>query len=144
LLGVMLAIAVEMCGVNSLNFAVGVYLPLVTTVPVLLGGLLRCWTDRGRLRAAHQRGDDAATIQANADRSSGVLMASGYIAGGAIAGIFIALMAGVFVSTDASISKWAQTSNSFYAGDNADALSLIPFVGLALILLWAGREPKQT
>ena len=144
LLGVMLAIAVEMCGVNSLNFAVGVYLPLVTTVPVLLGGLLRWWTDRGRLRAAQQRGDDAATIQANADRSSGVLMASGYIAGGAIAGIFIALMAGVFVSTDASISDWAQTSNPFYAGDNADALSLIPFVGLALILLWAGREPKQT
>ena len=71
-------------------------------------------------------------------------MASGYIAGGAIAGIFIALMAGVFVSADASISEWAQTSNPFYAGDNADALSLIPFVGLALVLLWAGREPKQT
>ena len=71
-------------------------------------------------------------------------MASGYIAGGAIAGIFIALMAGVFVSTDASISAWAQTRNPFYAGDNADVLSLIPFVGLALILLWAGREPKQT
>lgn len=144
LLGVMLAIAVEMCGVNSLNFAVGVYLPLVTTVPVLLGGLLRWWTDRGRLRAAQQRGDDAATIQANADRSSGVLMASGYIAGGAIAGIFIALMAGVFVSADTSISAWAQVNNPLYAGNNADALSLIPFLGLALVLLWAGREPSKT
>lgn len=140
LLGVMLAIVVEMCGVNSLNFAVGVYLPLVTTVPILLGGILRWWTDRDRLRMAKQRGDDAATIAANADRSSGVLLASGYIAGGAIAGIFIALMAGVFERADASISAWAQASNPFYSGNTANALSLIPFLGLILILLRAGNE----
>ncbi len=140
LLGVMLALAVEMCGVNSLNFAVGVYLPLVTTVPMLLGGLLRWWTDRGRKAAAEQRGEDAATIAANADRSAGVLMASGYIAGGAIAGIVIALMAGVFEDTDTRLAAWAQASNPFYSGPWADALALIPFAILWLILLWAGRE----
>ncbi|MGD9841327.1 MAG: OPT family oligopeptide transporter [Steroidobacteraceae bacterium] len=143
LLGVMLAIAVEMCGINSLNFSVGVYLPLVTTTPMLLGGILRWWTDRQRTAAAEQRGEDAATIVANADRSSGVLMASGYIAGGAIAGIFIALMAGVFDTTDAKLSAWAQSSNPFYSGAHADALALIPFAILTLILLWAGREPAR-
>ena len=143
LLGVMLAVAVEMCGINSLNFAVGVYLPLATTVPMLLGGVLRWWTDRGRKSAAEQRGEDAATIAANADRSSGVLMASGYIAGGAIAGIFIALMAGVFDATDARLAAWAQANNPFYSGESADALSLIPFMILTLILLLAGRERRR-
>ncbi|MGC3982989.1 MAG: oligopeptide transporter, OPT family [Steroidobacteraceae bacterium] len=140
LLGVMLAIAVEMCGINSLNFAVGVYLPLATTVPMLLGGVLRWWNDRGRQAAAEKRGEDEATIAANADRSAGVLMASGYIAGGAIAGIIIALMAGVFESTDAKLAAWAQTSNPFYSGPWADALALIPFAVLTVILLWVGRD----
>jgi putative OPT family oligopeptide transporter len=144
LLGVMLAITVEMCGINSLNFAVGVYLPLVTTVPILLGGILRWWSDQQRGAAAEKRGEDAATIAANADRSSGVLMASGYIAGGAIAGIFIALMAGVFDTTDTQLTAWALSSNPFYSGAYADALALIPFAVLVLILLWAGRERARS
>ena len=144
LLGVMLAVVVEMCGINSLNFAVGVYLPLVTTVPMLIGGLLREWTDRGRRAAAEKRGEDAATMAANADRSAGVLMASGYIAGGAIAGIAIALMAGVFEATDAKLAAWAQANNPFFAGAWADALALIPFAVLLLILLWAGREKSRS
>ncbi len=144
LLGVMLAVTVEMCGINSLNFAVGVYLPLVTTVPMLIGGLLRWWTDGGREAAALKRGEDATTIAANADRSAGVLMASGYIAGGAIAGIAIALMAGVFETTDARLAAWAQANNPFFAGAWADALALIPFAVLLLILLWAGREKSRS
>jgi putative OPT family oligopeptide transporter len=144
LLGVMLAIAVEMCGINSLNFAVGVYLPLATTVPMLIGGLLRWFTDRGRQASAEGRGEDEATIAANADRSAGVLVASGYIAGGAIAGIVIALMAGVFESADARLAHWAETSNPFYAGPWSDALALIPFAVLTIILLWSGRERARS
>jgi hypothetical protein len=67
-------------------------------------------------------------------------MASGYIAGGAIAGIVIALMAGVFESTDAKLGAWAAAHNPFYAGAWADALALIPFALIMLILLLAGRE----
>lgn len=140
LIGVMIAICVEMCGINSLNFAVGVYLPISTTVPMLVGGVLRWLTDRGRRKTALLRGDSEETMRANADRSAGVLMASGYIAGGAIAGIVIALMAGVFESADAKLSAWAQVSNPFFAGPYADALALIPFALLTGALLWAGRE----
>ncbi len=140
LLGVMIAVTVEMCGISSLPFAVGVYLPISTTTPILLGGVLRWWVDRGRTAAAQARGEDAATIAASSDRSAGVLMASGYIAGGAIAGIVIALMAGVFEATDARLAAWAQTNNPFYSGPWADALALIPFAILTLILLWTGRE----
>jgi uncharacterized oligopeptide transporter (OPT) family protein len=140
LLGVMIALTVEMCGISSLPFAVGVYLPISTTTPILVGGLLRWWTDRQRKVVATQRGDSEAQQAANADRSAGVLMASGYIAGGAIAGIVIALMAGVFESTDAKLAAWAAANNPFYSGARADALALIPFVLLSVVLLLAGRE----
>ncbi|MGE0114700.1 MAG: OPT family oligopeptide transporter [Steroidobacteraceae bacterium] len=139
LLGVMIALTVEMCGISSLPFAVGVYLPLSTTTPILLGGLLRWWHDRGRRKAAVLRGDSNEVQAANADRSPGVLMASGYIAGGAIAGIVIALMAGVFETTDARLTGWAQAHNPFYSGAWADVLALMPFVLLGTALWWTGR-----
>jgi putative OPT family oligopeptide transporter len=142
LLGVMIALTVEMCGISSLPFAVGVYLPISTTAPILLGGLLRWWTDRKRKVLATERGESEAQQAANADRSGGVLMASGYIAGGAIAGIVIALMAGVFESTDAKLGAWATAHNPFYSGPWADALALIPFALITLILLLAGREKR--
>lgn len=140
LLGVMIAFTIELCGINSLNFAVGVYLPISTTVPMMVGGIIRWWTDLGRRKVALARGEDEVTMTANADRSNGVLMASGYIAGGAIAGIGIALMAGVFESADAGLAAWSQAHNPFFAGASADGLALIPFAVLAWILLRAGRE----
>ena len=140
LLGVMIAFTVELCGINSLNFAVGVYLPIATTAPMMVGGIVRWWTDLGRRKSAMRRGEDEATVIANADRSNGVLMASGYIAGGAIAGIGIALMAGVFESADAGLTTWAQVHNPFFAGASADVLALIPFAILTWILLRAGHE----
>lgn len=140
LLGVMIALTVEMCGISSLPFAVGVYLPISTTTPIFLGGALRWWIDRKRKVLATERGESEAQQSANADRSGGVLMASGYIAGGAIAGIVIALMAGVFESTDAKLGAWAAAHNPFYSGPWADALALIPFALITLVLLLAGRE----
>jgi len=109
-------------------------------VPMMVGGIVRWWTDLGRRKVAMARGEDEATMSANADRSNGVLMASGYIAGGAIAGIGIALMAGVFESADAGLAAWSQDHNPFFAGASADGLALIPFALLTWILLRAGRE----
>jgi hypothetical protein len=67
-------------------------------------------------------------------------MASGYIAGGAIAGILIAFLAGVLTNFDNSIASWAGANNPFFAGEAANALALLPFVGLILILWLTGRE----
>ncbi len=69
-----------------------------------------------------------------------VLLASGYIAGGAIAGILIAFMAGVFDRVDASLMTWASRHNPLYAGPLSDALALIPFsmlVGLLLLVAFS-------
>ena len=79
-------------------------------------------------------------MKAEGDKSPGVLMASGYIAGGAIAGIGIAFLAGVWEKTDAALQRWGESSNPFYGGPQADLLALIPFAALVVLLLLVGRE----
>ncbi len=81
-LGAFLAIVVQLTGVSALAFAVGVYLPLSTTVPIFCGGLVRAVVDRSRKMTPEE-----------SDSSPAVLMSSGLIAGGSIAGILIALLA---------------------------------------------------
>jgi hypothetical protein len=76
LIGVFIAIMMELCGVPALAFAVGVYLPISTSSSIFLGGLVRKWTDkRSKLSDAEQ------------ESSPGVLFSSGLIAGGALVAI---------------------------------------------------------
>jgi uncharacterized oligopeptide transporter (OPT) family protein len=138
LFGVMIALVLEMAGISSLPFAVGVYLPLSSSTPILAGGLVRWLVDRRRRPGLVARGHDEAAIAAEADKSPGVLLASGYIAGGAIAGILIAFMAGVLEPVDRVLTRWATAHNPLFAGDRADVLSLVPFVLLAAYLLRSG------
>jgi putative OPT family oligopeptide transporter len=87
LLGVSIAIVLELSGVPSLPFAVGVYLPLSSSTPIFVGGLVRYFADRwARTDPEHPR------TEADADSSPGVLLSTGYIAGGTIAGVLIAFL----------------------------------------------------
>ena len=67
-------------------------------------------------------------------------MASGYIAGGAIAGIIIAFMAGVLADFTERMTEWSRANNPFFDGANADLLSLIPFAALVLLLAAVAHE----
>lgn len=141
LFGVMIAVVLEMAGIPSLAFAVGVYLPISSSTPILIGGAVRWLVDRGRRKElAHHRMSEE-QLAADADKSPGVLLASGYIAGGAIAGIVIAFMAGVLDRFDASLTTWSRQHNPFFAGPNADLLAMAPFV-LITLLLWAVGRGK--
>jgi len=80
LIGIFIALMLEFCGVPSLPFAVGVYLPISTTAPIFVGGLVRWASDKWR------------RDKNNADASPGTFLASGYIAGGAMAGVVVALL----------------------------------------------------
>jgi len=82
LIGVFLSIALELCGIRSLSFAVGSYLPIATTAPIFAGGLVRAWVERRRGQA-----DES-------ELSSGTLFSSGLIAGGSLAGILFAILVG--------------------------------------------------
>src|SRR4051812_16394856 len=141
LLGVMIALTLEMSGIPSLAFAVGVYLPLSSSSPIFIGGMVRWLTDRYVRRK--YRGADLTEEQlvAEGDKSPGVLMASGYIAGGAIAGIIIAFMAAApgGANFNAQLDKIAET-NPFVSSPSADLLSCIPFVILVGLLYMVGRE----
>jgi putative OPT family oligopeptide transporter len=139
LLGVMIAVVLELAGVPSLAFAVGVYLPLSSSTPILIGGLLRYLADRYTRKRLADRRLSEEELAAEADKSPGVLMASGYIAGGAIAGILIAFLAGVYGDIQTSIEDWSKAHNPLFVGPYADVLALFPFAGLALVLYLVGR-----
>ena len=141
LLGVMIAVVLEMAGIPSLAFAVGVYLPLSSSSPILVGGLVRWGVDKYLRRRLAGRNLSEDELVAEGDKSPGVLMASGYIAGGAIAGIIIAFLAGVpwFTGFNRSMAAWGE-HNPLHAGPWSDALGIIPFILLTLLLYAVGRE----
>jgi uncharacterized oligopeptide transporter (OPT) family protein len=148
ILGAMIAIVLEMSGIPSLAFAVGVYLPLSSSSPIFIGGIIRWLVDRKiRMRLRHKNLTEEQLV-AEGDKSQGVLMASGYIAGGAIAGIVIAFLAGVLTDSDRRIQEWSTANNPFFHGPLENVLPLIPFAILVGILLMTGRgrlfAPKQT
>jgi len=142
--GVMISVVMELCGVSSLAFAVGVYLPISSSAPIFVGGAVRWLVDRHRHGVARKLGRDEAEIEADSDRSPGVLLASGYIAGGAITGIIITIMEAFFKGATGKLNEWAEASNPLFAGPRADLLALIPFL-LIIGYLWkVGRGGEKT
>jgi hypothetical protein len=87
LLGVAIAIVMELCGISSLPFAVGVYLPLSTSAPIFAGGLVRYVVDR-----FSRKKESGKPSELESEMSSGVLFSTGYIAGGTLAGVLIAFL----------------------------------------------------
>ena len=140
LLGVMIALVLEMSGVplarvrrRRVSAAVVVEPDLRRGDGALAGGPLRAEEICGQDLTEEQ-------LTAEGDKSPGVLLASGYIAGGAIAGIVIAFMAGIMGDFTERITTWSTLNNPFFAGPRSDLLSMIPFVLLIVLLYLVGRE----
>jgi hypothetical protein len=148
LLGVMIAIVLEMSGIPSLAFAVGVYLPLSSSSPIFIGGMIRWGVDRYLRKKLKDKKLTEDQLVAETDKSPGVLMASGYIAGGALAAIVIAILQGVprpaLAAFNKRVEDWATLNNPLFHGGNADMLSMIPFLILMLLLYLVGREVLLT
>ncbi len=140
LLGVMIALVLEMSFVPSLAFAVGVYLPLSSSSPIFVGGLIRRLVERKMRQKPAYAAMNETQFNAESDRSPGVLLSSGYIAGGAIAGIIIAFLAGVLDRFDTAITAWSTAHNPFFEGEWAHALSLLPYAALCVFLYLVARE----
>jgi uncharacterized oligopeptide transporter (OPT) family protein len=140
LLGVMIAIVLELSGMPSLAFAVGLYLPIAVSAPIFVGGLVRWLVDKDLVKKLSGRNLTEAEIIAETDKSPGVLLASGYIAGGALAGIMVALATEFLSNTMVTFTNWSENYNPFYAGTHSNLLGLLPFLILATLLYLAGRE----
>jgi len=82
--GVFIAIVLELCQVKSLSFAVGLYLPLSTTLPIFIGGVIKGIVD-WKAKRANKTEEDS-------ELGKGSLFATGLVAGGALAGVVVALV----------------------------------------------------
>ena len=89
LVGVFISITLELCGIQSLSFAVGSYLPIATTAPIFVGGLVRAYVER---KTGHKEESEV---------GAGTLYSSGLIAGGSLAGILYAVLYGRNIIRDA-------------------------------------------
>ena len=96
LVGVFLAITIELCGVKSLSFAVGAYLPLSTTLPIFAGGAIKGLVEMRSKKNNHKPEDE--------ELGKGNLFATGLVAGGALMGVIYAFLM-AFESTGGPVSS---------------------------------------
>ena len=133
LVGVAVAITVELCGVKSLSFAVGLYLPLSTTAPIFVGGALKGVAEY----VASRKGQPAV----DSELGPGNLYATGLVAGGAIAGVVVALLS-AFDGPAAQVAKLSVEHALVGAlGQNGfELLGLAAFVVMAAALYRVSRR----
>jgi len=98
LVGVFIALVMELCGIKSLSFAIGIYLPLSTTFPIFIGGAIR-----GLVYWRNKRKNIVLTDEEE-DLAKGNLFATGLVAGGALAGVIVAILS-VNEKVNASLEK---------------------------------------
>ncbi len=128
MLGAVLAIVMQLAGASALAFAVGVYLPLSTTLPIFVGGALRWLVDRLRRLSAEE-----------SETSPGTLMSTGLIAGGSLAGIIIALLR-VFESLGEKLDlSGTAVGHTFHEVPAIGYFSILVVILLAVGML--GRKP---
>lgn len=131
LVGMGISAVVELCGVSSLAFAVGSYLPMSTTAPIFIGGVIR-WITQKILRSKPE----------HSELESGTLYSSGLIAGGALTGILVAVFIGTSIGVTPegkSISLLDKVSFNLFEtmGGMGDIVSIIAFLILGASLLVA-------
>jgi putative OPT family oligopeptide transporter len=131
LLGVALALVLELCGISALPFAVGVYLPISASTPIFVGGLVRWLVEKKKAEAETENETEAET-------GPGVLYSSGLIAGGAIAGILLAL-----TQIMPGLQEKLDFSGAMGSLSGSDLFAMIMFILAALVLFYIGRKKSH-
>lgn len=136
LVGVFLAITIELCGVPALSFAVGAYLPLSTTAPIFVGGVIKGLSDW----VARRKGEKVE----ESELGPGNLFATGLVAGGALAGVLVAILS-VNERLNAAISKLAVEEALVKAvgvgGYHLIGVAFFAFMGFVLYRI--SRRPSE-
>jgi putative OPT family oligopeptide transporter len=86
LVGVFIAVVIELCGIKALSFAIGIYLPLSTTLPIFIGSAIRGMVEWNQKRKKIE------VTPEEEDLGKGNLFATGLVAGGALAGVIVAFL----------------------------------------------------
>ena len=122
--GAALALTLTAIGVPALAFALGMFIPMDLNAPLVVGGLIAWFVSN--------RSKDAALNKARFDR--GTLIASGFIAGGALMGVVSAILK--FCEVDWKLSKWA-------ASNGAEWLGLVMYLVLIGYFAWHTLRAKK-
>lgn len=136
IVGVFIAIVMELCGIKALSFAIGIYLPLATTLPIFIGGMIRAFVDK-----KHKK--EGGAVEEEEDLRKGNLFATGLVAGGALAGVIVA-----FLSVNDGISKALGNINMEHAltaglGTNGYfLLGTLAFLGMGYLLYRIGTSKE--
>jgi uncharacterized oligopeptide transporter (OPT) family protein len=122
-----IALIMEMLGVPALIFALGMYLPLELNTPALVGGFLSHWIGK--------RADAAGEARGHRIRERGIVIASGFMAGGALGGVLgAALRLLPFYAEDG-------IKTPFYDDiPVSQTVSVVMFVGLCVYLWWQSNR----
>jgi putative OPT family oligopeptide transporter len=126
LVGVFISVTLELCGIRSLSFAVGSYLPIATTAPIFIGGMVRAYVERKTSR------------KEESEVGAGTLFSSGLIAGGSLAGILYAVLFGRNIISEAeSVTGIIPFVHEGSSGMIAGALL---FLALGIVLARAAQK----
>jgi putative OPT family oligopeptide transporter len=130
-IGVLVAVAMELMGISSLPVAVGMYLGLGTATPIFIGGLLRFLTDRWR---------GVSASEAETETSPGVLLSSGYIAGGTLCGLLLGFWVMLAPGVLKQFNFGQYLGKDYLETDPAKIVAVVMFGVLAAILLRIGSR----
>ena len=123
-IGAVIAIVLNWCGISALAFALGMFIPLQLNLPLVVGGLVNWFVS--------SRSKDRAVNAARSEK--GTLLASGFIAGGALMGV---------VSAGMQFGGLKLINESWLANDWSQILSLIAYIAIIIFLVKASRPGKD-
>lgn len=122
-IGAVLAVILNFCGVPALAFCLGMFIPIDLNLPLLVGGAISWYVST--------RSKDAAINTARQEK--GTLIASGFIAGGALMGVVSAILK--FAGADWFLSAWNETYG--------EAVAIIPFLGIVAYMIFSSLKSDK-
>lgn len=135
LVGVFIAVVMELCGINALSFAVGAYLPLSTTLPIFVGSAVRGIVDvRLKKKGVEDDGKE--------DLRKGNLFATGLVAGGALAGVIVAIL-NVFFENGMKKISLGDAVEAALGNTGYSLLAVAFFLAMALMLFMIGNKKED-
>lgn len=122
-IGALIAIVLTMCKIPALAFALGMFIPIDLNLPLLIGGAIS-WFVASRSKDA----------QVNAERhEKGTLIASGFIAGGALMGVVSAILK--FANVNLFLTSWH--------AEYGEAVALLPYIGIIAFIIGVAMKVNE-
>lgn len=135
LVGVAIAVVMELCGIKALSFAIGIYLPLSTTLPIFIGGAIRGIIDNK---------NKSKETNEEEDLRKGNLFATGLVAGGAIAGVIVAfLSANETIAAKLNLLNMEHAITASLGEQGYYLLGTLIFFAMAFILYRIASKPED-